>query len=98
MTVPIAAMNEYNFSLSRQYDVRRTRKIPAMKAVSIAAPMQSPSNLDLRPGVFRSNRLHDLAPGRGVHMVNHLAPNVVSPKLSVQFFTCNPYLACNATN
>jgi hypothetical protein len=53
MLVPKAAVNEYGSTMSGEYNVRRTVKVPAVQPESIPQLVQDLPHNDLGFGVFR---------------------------------------------
>jgi hypothetical protein len=71
MLMPKATMNENDFAAAAKYQVRFSRKQPAMKPVAKAHPMNHPPDDHFGGGVNAANRLHCSAADNGVYSVHY---------------------------
>jgi hypothetical protein len=59
--MPEAAVNEYHGAVHREYKIRRTRKVAAVKAKPVSEPVCYAPHHQFWAGVLASNTRHDSA-------------------------------------
>jgi hypothetical protein len=73
--VPKAAMNEDNFAMPCQHQVRPSREIPAVQAESKSESMHELTDGKLRSHVLAPDPPHVFAPSPRIEVVAHLRPS-----------------------